>query len=109
MSKLTLVCTAWRPWRKNTLLGFATITVVEMRLSIKDVAVHQKGESRWAALPARPQIRDDSVVRDAAGKAQYVSLLEFESSAVREAFSRAVIRALLEFAPRALEETEGVS
>ena len=107
MSKLTVVVTAWRPLRKNTLLGFATVTIVEMKLVVKDIAIHRKGESRWAALPARPQIRDDTIVRDDSGKAQYVSMMEFESRAVREAFSAAVIRA--EYAPHALDETEAVT
>jgi hypothetical protein len=44
VSKLTVTCADWRPLKRNTLLGFARIRVVELGLTIHDVAIHQKGE-----------------------------------------------------------------
>jgi hypothetical protein len=103
MSKLTLICSDWRPLKKNTLLGFARIHVAALDLTIHDVAVHEKADRRWAALPARPWIKDGALVADEAGKVQYSPLLEFGRREVRDAFSDAVVRAVSERFPDALE------
>jgi hypothetical protein len=101
--KLTITCTDFKPLHRNTLVGFATVHVNEMKLTIRDVAIHQKNDSRWAQLPAKPQIdkAGHALTRD--GKIQYAVILEFDNKLVRDAFSRAVIAALLDFAPRAFE------
>lgn len=104
MTKLTLECVAWRPLRRNTLAGFAQIRIVDMRLTILDVALHNKGESHWAALPGKPQVRDGMLVRDDAGKIQYVPLFEFDTAEVRTAFARAAVAAVLELHPDAFAE-----
>jgi hypothetical protein len=101
--KLAITCESFHPLVRNTLRGFASITIHELKLTIHDIAVHEKGESRWAQLPAKPQIRDGELVRDDAGKIQYWPVLEFGSRAVRDAFSTRVIEALLEFAPGAFD------
>jgi hypothetical protein len=103
MSKLTISCDAWRPMRKNTLVGFASIHIVELELKVHDVAIHQKGASAWAALPARPWIKNGALVTGEDGKAQYSIILEFGRREVRDAFSAAVIRAVIERFPNALE------
>ena len=99
--KLTVTSESFHPLIRNTLRGFAEISVAEMRLRIRDVAIHEKGESRWAALPAKPQIKDGTLVKDVTGKVQYVHILDFDSREVRDAFSRAVVQAVLERAPEA--------
>jgi hypothetical protein len=104
--KLTITCQGFRPLERNTLRGFVSITIAELRLTIHDIAVHEKGESRWAQLPAKPQVRDGELVTDDAGKIQYWPIMEFASRAVRDAFSAAVIRALLEFAPAAFDKED---
>jgi hypothetical protein len=101
--KLTITCDSFRPLHRNTLRGFCQLTISELRLTIHDIAIHEKGESRWAQLPAKPQIRDGELVRDDAGKIQYWPVLEFTSRAVRDAFSERMIEALLEFAPGAFD------
>jgi hypothetical protein len=104
MSKLALVCKSFRPFEKNTLRGFAEIFVEGMQLTIKDVALHQKNASRWAALPAKPMLKDGAVLKDAEGKAQYVPVLEFSSRDIANAFSAAVITAVLAHSPNAFGE-----
>ncbi len=99
---LTIECEEFKPFLKNTLRGFATIKIAEMRLRIKDVAVHVKNGSRWAAMPAKPQIKDGAVVTKE-GKAQYQNILEFADRPTSDAFSEAVINAVLRANPRALE------
>lgn len=99
---LTIECEEFKPLVRNTLRGFATITIKEIRLRIKDVAMHVKNGSQWAALPAKPQIKNGSAVVDASGKAQYTNILEFADRPTSDAFSRAVIDAVLKSNPNAL-------
>jgi hypothetical protein len=62
---MKMVCTSFKPLRKNTLLGFCEIHILELDAMIKDIAIHEKNGSRWAAPPARPQIsKDGAVIRD---------------------------------------------
>ena len=65
--------------------------------------MHEKGEARWAQLPAKPQLKDGAQVKDATGKAQYINIMEFDGREVRDAFSRAVVQAVLERAPEAFD------
>jgi hypothetical protein len=88
--KHSLTCVDFRRFDKNTLCGFATVRIEQIRLVIHDVALHRKGDARWAALPARPFVKDGQQVTDADGKAQYVTTLEFTDRATREALSHAV-------------------
>jgi lipopolysaccharide biosynthesis protein len=111
VSKLTITVRDFKPLHRNTLRGFATIHINEMRLEICDVAIHQKNESNWAQLPAKPMIdRDGVVLRDReTGKIAYATVLEFDNRAVRDAFSHAVVDAVLRALPDAFEIEEGVS
>jgi len=104
--KLSITCRAFHPLHRNTLRGFVEIRINELRLIVRDVAVHEKGNTRWVQLPAKAQIRDGELVHDADGKIQYFHLMNFETRAVSDAFSAAVIRSLLEFAPSAFESEE---
>jgi hypothetical protein len=98
--KHKLVCTDFKPYRKNTLVGFAQIHLSELRLAIRDISIHQKGASRWAALPGKPQINKDGIiVKDRDGKIQYTAILELDDRKTRDAFSHAVIAAVLAVAP----------
>jgi hypothetical protein len=107
--KLTVVCQDWKPLKRNTLLGFARIHVVEMDLVVHDVAVHEGHGKRWAQLPSRPWVKGNEVVTDDNGKIQYSPLLEFPRKEVRDAFSQRVIEAVLAAYPRALSAAEGVA
>jgi hypothetical protein len=96
MAKFSITCSDFRQVRRNTLRGFVSVTVDELKLTVHDVALHEKGDARWASLPAKPQIKDGGLVKDAAtGKIAYVPVLEFTDRTVRDAFSRAVIDAVL--------------
>jgi hypothetical protein len=102
---LTIECEEFKPLVRNTLRGFATITIKEMRLRVKDVALHVKNDRQWAALPAKPQIKDGAVIIDASGKAQYTNVFEFTDRPTSDAFSRAVIDAVQKSNPTALNGT----
>jgi hypothetical protein len=103
MTKITLKCRSFRPFQKNTLRGFAEIHVQDMALTIKDVALHEKNNSRWAALPAKPMLKDGMIMKDAEGKAQYANILEFSTRDVRDAFSAAVVKAVIDHSPTAFD------
>ena len=93
--KLTVTCRSWTPRQSGTLQGFAAIHIREMRLTIRDVPLHEKNGRRWAQLPAKPQVdQDGRVVVNGAGKRQYVTILEWDSKGVADAFSAAVVRAV---------------
>jgi hypothetical protein len=102
--KLTVRCREFKSVPRNTLAGFAVILIEELRLNIKDVAVHVRGNRRWAQLPAKPVIsREGLALRDATtGKITYVPLLQFTDRATSDAFSDRVIAAVLEHSPGAL-------
>lgn len=101
--KLAVVCTDFKPFCRNTLRGFATIKIEQMRLTVREIAIHEKNGKAWAQLPSRPWIKEGRVVTNDDGKAQYSPLFEFDNAAVRTAFSDAVIAAVLRFDPHALE------
>ncbi len=104
--KLSVTCESWKSLRRNTLLGFANVSIGELELKIADVAVHAKGDRRWAQLPARPWVKNGALVTGDDGKVQYSPILEFARREVADAFSRAVIEAILRVDPHALEMAE---
>jgi hypothetical protein len=107
MSKLTLKCRKFEPYRRNTLRGFADMNVGELRLTISGIAVHVRGDKCWAQLPAKPQVRDGVLVKGDDGKIAYIPMLSWDSRAVSDAFSAAAVAAVRELAPDAFEEAEG--
>jgi hypothetical protein len=106
MPKFTIECIEFTPFVRNTLRGFATIRLPELKLVIHDIAVHEHPNgSRWASLPAKPLIDKIGVAkRNPAGKVEYAQLFEFGGRETRDAFSAAVVRAVLAFAPTAFTE-----
>ena len=105
--KLTVKCEDFRPLRRNTLCGFASVFLQEIGLRIKDLSIHEKNQSRWASLPSKPMLKNEALMKDAEGKAQYASILEFPERAVRDAFSAAVVRAVIEHSPAAFDGEQG--
>jgi hypothetical protein len=102
--KLSVEVETFTPRRSNTLVGFCSVIVPELHLRISDLSVHEKNQSRWIALPARPWVDRDGVVkRGDNGKVIYIPVIEFTDRPTREAFSDRVIAALLEFAPAAFD------
>jgi hypothetical protein len=101
--KMHLTCQSFHRMQRNTLKGFADITVGEMQLTIKDVAIHEKNNSRWAALPSKPMLKDGAALKDDTGKIKYSPILQFGGRDVADAFSAAAIRAVLDHSPDAFD------
>ena len=103
--KLSIEIDSFKPQRSNTLFGFCTILIPALHLRIFDATVHQKNDSRWIGLPAKPQVTKEGVVRkDDRGKTAYSPVLEFTDRATRDAFSQRVIERLLERHPDAFAD-----
>jgi hypothetical protein len=106
--KLTVVCEAWKTYRKNTLKGFATIKLVELDLSISDIGLHTSHGKAWAALPSKARVKDGRHVSEA-GKFAYDNIFKFGREEVRRAFSDRVVEAVARFDPHALADDGGVT
>jgi hypothetical protein len=104
--KPTVRITEWRPLLKKTLRGMAAVQIVEMRMTIRDVAVHQKGSATWAQPPSKPWVKDGVAITGEDGKVKYSRIVEFDSAKVRDAFSHKVIEAVRAYDPRALADME---
>lgn len=91
--KLTVEVLDFRPVERNTLLGFATVRIPALRMTIRDVAIHTSHGKRWAGLPAKPMLDNDGKAVKKDGKILYNSILHFDTKAVSDAFSAAVIAA----------------
>jgi hypothetical protein len=103
--KLTVRCTGWRALDqpKGSLIGFVSVRIAEMRLTIAELAVHTSHGKVWASLPARPWVRDGALIKDEdTGKVRYQHILAFDSLEVLRRFSDRVIEALRDFDPSAL-------
>jgi hypothetical protein len=110
MSRLTITCSDWRALHRHTLRGFVVIHIAELRLTIRDIVVHEKEGRRWVQLPARPQLdRNQQLVKDQAGKILYATLMTWDSRDVSDAFSARVVEALLGRFPDAFAEKETAS
>ena len=111
MSKLTILCTAFKPLCRNSLRGFATIRIAEMKMSLLDVPVHMHERSgrAWATPPGKPIYVDGRPKLDDRGKQAYAQLVDFDSKAIRDAFSEAVVAAVLRFDARALDCRESAA
>ena len=94
----TVVCTAWKPFERNTLKGFAELWLRTACLNIRGCAVHEKNGRRWVQLPAKPQLdRDRNLVRDSDGKVQYAKVMEFDSKEAADRFSEAALKEIDDF------------
>jgi hypothetical protein len=108
-SKLTVICTSWRPLRRHSLMGFARIRIAEFAFTINDIAIHESHGKLWAAPPSKPWIKDNKLVLGDDGRPQYSPIFEFDRRDVSDAFSRAVVDAVVRFDPRALAVEEAVT
>jgi hypothetical protein len=106
--KLSVKIEDFKPMRSNTLRGFCTVVIPEVRLRVFDLTVHESHGRRWIGLPGRPQIdREGRVRRGDNGKPAYVPTLQFTDKAVSDAFSARAIEALLENFPDAFADADG--
>ena len=80
---------AFKEHRRNTLIGFVDITLVDLGMSIRGCSIHTKDHKRWCGLPAREFTSD-------AGK-KWVPIIDFESQDDRWALYNGVLSAYDEY------------
>lgn len=92
----------WRAFRKNSLLGFASVRLGA--LLIRDLTVHAANGKRWVGLPAKPRLAaGGDVMKDERGKALYTPVLEWSNRDTADRFSNAVIAAISREHPGAVD------
>jgi len=93
--KPQLTLEKFRAINRNTLRGFADVRVPvggTASIVIHNIAVHRKGERAWVSLPMKPRLTETGEqLRDQAGKATYIALLEWDSRETADRFSAKVI------------------
>jgi hypothetical protein len=83
----------WRPMKRNSLRGFATIRYGSLKIS--DVSVHNQNGKRWANMPSKPILGQDGVAqKDESGKVKYVPFLQWTAREASDKFSEEVIEAI---------------
>jgi hypothetical protein len=103
--KLSVEVENFKAQRSNTLVGFATVLLPQLHLRIHDLTVHEKNQSRWVGLPAKPWVgRDGIAKRGDDGKMIYAPVIEFIDRETRDAFSTRAISALLAKFPHAFDD-----
>ena len=99
---MNLVIEEFTSVARNSLRGFAWVRLPS-GLILHDTAIHERDGKAWASPASKPMLsRDGTVVRDAAGKTQYVPIITFASREIRDRFSAAVINAMRAAHPEVL-------
>ena len=95
MSKYSVTVTAFRPFEKNTLRGFVSVRINELRLNVHDLCLHEKNGRKWVALPSKPMLdKDRNPIQDDDGKPKFSPILQFDDRDTANAFSTQVIEAV---------------
>jgi hypothetical protein len=81
-----IVVSEWKAHRKNTLLGFASLSLPS-GLIIRNVCLHERNGKRWLNMPARPYKRED-------GTDGWQPMVEFADGGARGRFQTAALAAL---------------
>jgi hypothetical protein len=94
----------WRPLRKNSLRGFATVEL-SIGLVIEDCPVHLSHSRAWARLPSKPMIDSatGAALRDQASKIRYVPILYWRDRDLGDRWSNAVVGLVRAAHPGALD------
>jgi hypothetical protein len=82
----------WKPFVRNTLQGFLTLTTPGGMI-IHGCTLHSKGDARWVGMPAEKFAKQD-------GTSGYKQIIEFASREARDDFNAAAIRAIDQFLGR---------
>jgi hypothetical protein len=106
MGKVDIVIEEFRRVRRGSLVGFCTLRIRQWFLRVHGISIHELKGSRWASMPARPQVSRHGELIKTDGKIAYAPVIEVTSAEARAAFSAAVVAALLEFDPAAFDIVE---
>jgi len=105
---MAIQVTGFREFKKNTLLGFATLRMTNIGLEIRDCTIHEKDGKKWVGLPSRQYT-------DQEGETKYSYIVHFYSDDVWKKFQSAALAALephlkkLEDQPSTFGDTNDIS
>jgi hypothetical protein len=93
MAKHALEVVDWKPCERNTLRGFATIKIRELRLVVHDVALRERNGTRWAQLPGKPTLKDGKPITGDDGRIRYVPIFTTDRPGTRISIAARLARA----------------
>jgi hypothetical protein len=100
---MSMTCTLWKPMRRNSLLGFATVAM-SSGLVLHEIAINTSRGAIWAAPPAKPRLDKDGRQILLDGKRQWDQVVSFRSKALRDTWSAQVVAAVERAYPDAFTE-----
>lgn len=87
---MSIECTEFKPFVKNTLQGFCTLRMEPSGIVIKECSVHEKNGQRWISFPGKPWT-------DREGKTAYRNIIEIASRKQADQFRDAALKAIDQF------------
>jgi hypothetical protein len=103
MSARGLRLVSFKPLRKGGLLGFCTIEILAIGLTVDDCPLQSTHGRIWCGLPGKPVIGQDGRHAEAGGKKQYAAILKWRDRAHSDRFSDAVVELVRRRHPEAFE------
>jgi hypothetical protein len=85
----------WRRLIKNTMQGLFDLEL-DSGMRLHDCILHQKGDARWIAFPARPALTKDGTVLKSPkdGKPVYSTCVDIPDHKRREAFQKLALETI---------------
>jgi hypothetical protein len=101
-----IVIEQFRPVAKNTLVGFIDIRMTNIRLIVRDLALHRFGERWWVSMPGKPMVERDGtpIINARTGRQDYFAFLRFDTRTAHADFERQVLAAMRERHPEVFAE-----
>ena len=84
---MQVIASNFRPFAKNTLVGFVDLEVVDLGLRLLGWTVHKKDDARWIGPPGRKYVDDNGVE-------QWANTAEFTDKGKRAEFQKAAVEAI---------------
>lgn len=88
----------FRAHKKNTLIGFCNVELVDLGMIIKDCTVHQREGTTWISLPSRSYENNE-------GETVWTDIVIFSDREKRDVFQTAAVSAFHSFMGKEYNET----
>jgi hypothetical protein len=107
-----IVIEKFRPVSKNTLVGFCDVHMTNIRMVVRDVAIHCFGDRIsgrwWISLPGKPMVERDGtpIINARTGKQDFFNLVRFDTREAHHQFEQQTLAALRAMHPEVFEDAE---
>jgi hypothetical protein len=98
-----MVLLDFRPFKKNSLRGFADVELTN-KLTVFDCPVMCTNGRAWATLPSRPVLDRDGRHVEESGRRKYVPILSWPDRATADCWSAAVVELVRQRYPHAFDD-----